>query len=128
MRGPVPTAGAVNIYESSANSRYDSLQIQARGRFRKTAQYQIAYTLSRAIDDVSDVFDLAGASALPQNSLTFAGERGPANFDARHRLSYNLVYDLPALNNHGNATRLLLGGFQVASLGTLSNRTTFHSQ
>ena len=114
---PVSTAGAVNIYESSANSRYDSLQIQARGRFRKTAQYQIAYTLSRAIDDVSDVFDLAGASVLPQNSLTFAGERGPANFDARHRFSYNLVYDLPALNNHGKATRLLLGGFQVASLG-----------
>ncbi|MEP6913556.1 MAG: TonB-dependent receptor, partial [bacterium] len=89
---PASTAGAVNIYESSANSRYDSLQIQARGRFHKTAQYQIAYTLSRATDDVSDVFDLAGASALPQNSLTFAGERGPANFDARHRFSYNLVY------------------------------------
>ena len=114
---PVATAGAVNIYESSANSRYDSLQVQARGRFRKTAQYQIAYTLSRASDDVSDVFDLAGASALPQNSLTFAGERGPANFDARHRLSYNLVYDFPALSNHGKGTRLLLGGFQVASLG-----------
>ena len=114
---PVPTAGAVNIYESSANSRYDSLQIQLRGRLRKAAQYQIAYTLSRAIDDVSDIFDLAGASALPQNSLTFVGERGPANFDARHRLSYNFVYDLPAFNNQSKATRLLLGGFQVASLG-----------
>ena len=54
---------------------------------------------------------------MPQNSLTFAGERGPANFDAQHRFSYNLVYDLSALNNFGKATRLLLGGFQVASLG-----------
>ena len=114
---PVPTAGAVNIYESSANSRYDSLQIQARGRFRRSAQYQIAYTLSRALDDVSDIFDLAGAPALPQNSFTLAGERAAANFDARHRFSYNVVYDLPTFNNSGKATRLLLGGFQVASLG-----------
>ena len=75
--------------------------VTTRCRFRpavdsaEAAQYQIAYTLSRAIDDVSDIFDVAGASALPQNSLTFSGERGPANFDATHRFSYNVVYDLP---------------------------------
>jgi hypothetical protein len=31
------------------------------------------------------VFEQEGTPALPQNSLTLAGERGPANFDARHR-------------------------------------------
>ena len=122
---PTATAGPVNIYESSANSRYDSMQIHLRGRFPRSLQYQIAYTLSRAIDDVSDVFDLAGASALPQNSLTFAGERAPANFDGRHRLSYAFVYDLPALSNASRATRLLLGGFQLASLGRFQSGQPF---
>ncbi len=122
---PTATAGAVNIYESSANSRYDSMQIHLRGRFPRAIQYQIAYTLSRAVDDVSDVFDLAGASALPQNSFTFAGERAPANFDARHRLSYSFVYDLPALSTRTKAVRLLLGGFQVASLGRFQTAQPF---
>jgi hypothetical protein len=122
---PVSQAGAVNIYESSANSRYDSLQVQLRGRFPRAAQYQLAYTFSKTTDDVSDVFDLAGAAALPQNSLTFAGERGPANFDARHRLSYNFIYDVPALKSHSRAVRLLAGGLQVAGSGRFQTGQPF---
>lgn len=122
---PVGQAGAVNIYEASANSRYDSLQLQLRGRFPRAAQYQLAYTLSKATDDVSDVFDLAGAAALPQNSLTFAGERGPANFDARHRLSYNVIYNVPALKSQSRAIRLLASGMQIASSGRFQTGQPF---
>jgi len=122
---PVGQAGAVNIYEGSANSRYDSLQVQLRGRVPRSMQYQLAYTFSRAFDDVSDVFDLAGASALPQDSLTFLGERGPANFDARHRLSYNFIYHLPSFSNRGQATRVLLGGVEVAATGRFQSGQPF---
>ena len=122
---PVASAGDVNIYESSANSRYDSLQVQVRGRFPRAAQYQIAYTLSRATDDVSDVFNLAGAAALPQDSLTFAGERGPANFDARHRLSYSFIYDLPSFKSRSKAVRTLVGGLQIAGIGRFQTGQPF---
>jgi hypothetical protein len=122
---PVGQAGAVNIYAASANSRYDSLQVQVRGRFPKAAQYQLAYTFSKATDDVSDVFDLAGAAALPQNSLTFAGESGPANFDARHRLSYNLIFDVPALKSRSGAVRWLADGLQIASTGRFQTGQPF---
>src|SRR5262249_45555480 len=54
---PVAGVGAVNLFETNANSRYDSLQIQLLGRRGATLQYQAAYTLSRVVDDVSDVFD-----------------------------------------------------------------------
>ena len=120
---PVSQAGAVTIYETSANSRYDALQLQLRGRLSRTLQFQFAYTLSRATDDVSDVFDLAGAPALPQNSLTFAGERGPANFDVRHRVSYNFTYDLPEFG--GRALRAFLGGMQIAGTGYLHTGQPF---
>ena len=122
---PVGQAGAVNIYESSANSRYDSLQVQLRGRFPRAAQYQLAYTLSQTSDDVSDVFDLAGASALPQNSVTFAGERAPANFDARHRFAYNFIFDVPALKSHSTVVRWLAGGLQIASTGRFQTGQPF---
>ena len=43
----------------------------------RSLQYQLAYTFSKALDDVSDVFDFAGAYALPQNSLTLRASADP---------------------------------------------------
>jgi hypothetical protein len=114
---PVNTIGPISLFESTASSDYDALQLQARGRFMRKLQYQIAYTFSKATDDVSDVFDLAGAPALPQNSLTFEGERAPANFDARHRFSYNFLWDLPDFSDHDPFFRQVFGNLQIAGTG-----------
>ncbi|PYS92431.1 MAG: hypothetical protein DMF64_09110 [Acidobacteria bacterium] len=122
---PVSGVGAINRFETSASSRYDALQLQMRGRFRRTLQYQMSYTLSKATDDVSDVFDLAGAAALPQDSLTLAGERGPANFDARHRFTYQFIYDLPRPARHDGASGLLRDGWQIAGTGRFQTGQPF---
>ncbi|HEY3102192.1 MAG TPA: TonB-dependent receptor, partial [Pyrinomonadaceae bacterium] len=122
---PVDRAGAVAIYESSATSRFDSLQVQLRGRFRRHTQYQISYTFSKATDDVSDIFDLAGAPALPQNSFTFAGERGPANFDVRHRLAYSFIAELPAFKNRARALRAFFGNILFSGTGSLRTGQPF---
>ena len=122
---PVDRAGSVAVFESSANSRYDSLQFQLHGRFHRSTQYRISYTLSKATDDVSDVFDLAGAPSLPQNSLSFAGERGPANFDVRHRLAYSFVAALPAFKNRAPAFRAVFGNLELAGTGSLRTGQPF---
>ena len=122
---PVSGIGAINMFETTASSRYDSLQLQMRGRLARSLQFQAAYTLSKAVDDVSDVFDLAGAPALPQNSLTLAGERGPANFDVRHRFSYNFIYSFPAFRDRSRAFRLLFDGLEVAGTGQLRTGQPF---
>jgi hypothetical protein len=122
---PVATVGTINQFETTAQSSYNAAQFQLRGRFRNSLQYQVSYTLSRSTDDVSDVFDLAGAAALPQNSITLAGESGPANFDARHRLSYNFIYDLPDFDNHGRAFRFFFKALQVAGTGGFESGQPF---
>jgi hypothetical protein len=122
---PVPGIGAVIRYETTANSRYDSLQLQLRGRFRRALQFQAAYTFSKATDDVSDTFDLAGAPALPQNSFTFAGEYARANYDVPHRFTYNFVYELPNFQNHSRALRAFFGELQLAGTGQLQNGQPF---
>ncbi len=122
---PVSTVGTVNQFETTADSSYNAVQIQVRGIFRNTFQYQVAYTLSKATDDVSDVFDLAGAYALPQNSITFAGENGAANFDARHRFSYNFVYDFPDFRDRSAAFRFFLGSLQLAGIGQYQSGQPF---
>ena len=122
---PAADVGTIYRFESSANSRYDALQLQLRSRLRRRLQLQAAYTFAHANDDVSDVFELAGASALPQDSFNLAAERGPANFDVRHRFAYNFIYDLPAFNQQGAVARALLGGWQLASLGSFQTGQPF---
>ena len=76
-----------------------------------------SFTFSNAKDDVSDVFDLAGASALPQNNFNLRAERGPANFDLRHRFTYYFVADLPSLRERNAFARALLGNLQITGSG-----------
>lgn len=111
---PVSGIGTIHLYQTNAESRYDSLQAQLDGRLGNSLRARIAYTFAKAIDDVSDAFDLAGASALPQNNTRLGNERGPANFDVRHRVAISFVYVLPTLFNRNSAARLLLGGFELA--------------
>src|SRR5262249_13064644 len=92
---PFPLLGSFTSIESDANSNYHSLQVQLNKRFSYGVQLTTAYTWSHAIDEVSDLFDLAGTPALPQNSFDRSAERGDANFDVRHRFSYSFIWDLP---------------------------------
>jgi hypothetical protein len=117
---PIPNIGGVTLYTTDANSRYDALQLQLRGRwglFGTSSQFQASYTFSNVEDDVSDIFDLAGAPALPQNSLTFAGERAPANFDARHRFSYNYISDMSKWGKGNAFLHFIFNDLQIAGDG-----------
>lgn len=117
--------GPITQFETTGHSQYHSLQIQLRGRFAPVFQYQVNYTLGSVKDDVSDVFDLAGASALPQNSLNFAGEYAHSNFDVRHKIAYSLIYDLPRLTGRSQVVRGFLGGWQIASTGRFHSGQPF---
>ncbi|MCP9496211.1 MAG: carboxypeptidase-like regulatory domain-containing protein [Pyrinomonadaceae bacterium MAG19_C2-C3] len=118
---PASGVGAINRFETTARSRYDSLQVSLRGRLNRSLQYGASYTFSKALDDVSDIFDLAGASVLPQNSLA-PDERGLANFDAPHRFTYNFVYDFTT-DRSGIAR--LLNGLQIAATGRMQTGQPF---
>lgn len=113
---PTGGIGPVTIFNTTANSRYDALQLQLRGRysFLGATRFQVNYTYGKVEDDVSDVFDLAGASDLPQNSLTFAGERGPANFDVRHRLASNYISDFSSWGKNNPFLHRIFKGLEFA--------------
>jgi hypothetical protein len=110
---PFPFLGSFTSIESDGNSNYHSLQVQLNKRFAHGVQLTTAYTWSHAIDEASDLFDMAGAPALPQDSFNRAAERGDANFDIRHRFAYSLIWDLP-----GFTRKDVLGGWQIASIGS----------
>jgi Carboxypeptidase regulatory-like domain len=124
---PVSNVGVINLFETAAKSRYDALQVQLRGRYNLLGetQFQAGYTFGRVNDDVSDVFDLAGASALPQNSLTFAGEHGPANFDVRHRVAYNYITDLSGWGKKNAFLHVLFDKTEIAGNGVFQTAQPF---
>jgi hypothetical protein len=104
------------VFENSAASSYHALQIEARKRYSQGFQFTASYTWSHAIDDVSDVFPIAGAPILAQDSLNLRAEKGNANFDVRQRLSGSLVWDLPFFRSSKGRLKRLAGGWQIASI------------
>ncbi len=113
---PNGALGAYRIFESSAASNYHALQLEARKRYSRGFQFTAAYTWSHSIDDVSDLFPIAGAPIVAQNSFDLRSERASSNFDVRHRFSSSLVWDIPYMRGTRGVAALLLSNWQIASL------------
>lgn len=113
---PTEELGAYQIFENSAASIYHSLQLESSKRYGNGLQYTAAYTWSHAIDDVSDLFPIAGAPVLPQDSTDLRAERASANFDIRHRFSASLIWDLKFFGGKRNIAGRVLGDWQFASI------------
>lgn len=125
---PSAALGAYTIIDSSASSTYHAFQTSLSRRFTGGWQMTAAYTWSHAIDDVSDVFDLAGAFVLPQNDRVLRAERGDANFDLRHAFTLSFLSNLPyanRLSNRGGVKGRLLGGWQIAGISTFQTGQPF---
>jgi hypothetical protein len=113
---PNRNLGPYQVFENSANSIYHALQIEARKRYSHNYQFTAAYTWSHAIDDVSDLFPIAGAPVIAQDSFNFRAERGDANFDIRHRFAASLLWDLPFYRNSNSGAGRILKNWQIASI------------
>jgi hypothetical protein len=113
---PNASLGAYEVFQNSAASSYHALQIEGRKRYSRRYSFTASYTWSHAIDDVSDVFPIAGAPILPQDSLSLRAERASANFDIRHRFAASLIWDLPFYATTSGAMARLLGGWQIAAI------------
>jgi hypothetical protein len=91
---------------SGANSDYNALWVTASKRMSKGLQFNASYTWSHSIDDASR--NLNGV--VVQDSTNIFGSRGPSDFDARHRVVVNGIYDLPFKGNR------LVSGWSVAPI------------
>ena len=89
---------------SKGSSIYHGLTANLKKRFSEHYEFLASYTWSHAIDDVSDVFDLAGAFSLPQDDRDLRAERGDASFDVRHRFVWSLLSNLPFFSRFNNAS------------------------
>jgi len=89
--------GFMDEFANLSSSMYDALQATLRTRNWHGLSGFAGYTWSKSIDDASDGINFANTAALPQDSNNLRAERGPSNFDTRHRFTAAFNYSLPNL-------------------------------
>jgi hypothetical protein len=115
MQPTDPRFGAVTQFSTGANSHYNGLQLTAMKRLGHGLQGQVNYTWSRCMDTVSNggflSFSAGGIlSPLPGD---LARDYGPCDYDIRHNLNAQYVYQLPVrVRNH--SLGYALNGWQIS--------------
>jgi hypothetical protein len=107
--------GAVTQFSTGANSHYNGLQLTAMKRLGHGLQGQVNYTWSRCMDTVSNggflQFSAGGIlSPLPGD---LARDYGPCDYDIRHNLNAQYVYQLP-IRVRSHSLRYALNGWQIS--------------
>jgi hypothetical protein len=116
----------ITMYESAGISNYNGVTMSFRQRFSGMGGgvLQVNYTYSHALDEVSNggFNAFSGANLSPEDPYNLRHDYGPADYDIRHNLNANYVWQVPIrrmLGGHGWAP--LVDGWQVS--GTVFFRT-----
>lgn len=97
--GPDARFSAVTEIQSSAVSNYNGLVTSLRHQFNRGFAFQLNYTWSHALDEISNggllpFNDLTNVSPLnPFNPFNIRANYGNADYDVRHYFSANYVWD-----------------------------------
>ena len=110
-----PRFGTVAQLSTGANSHYDGLQITAMKRVGHGLMGQINYTWSRCMDTVSNggFLQFSAGGILSPLPADLRRDYGPCDYDIRHNLNAQYVYQFPVKVQN----RLLgyaLNGWQVS--------------
>jgi carboxypeptidase family protein len=122
-----PRFGQVTEFETNAVSNYNGMVVSFEQRVTRwgSGLLQVNYTYGHALDEVSNGglgFFAYGSSLVAQDQKNLRRSYGAADYDVRHSLNANYVWELPlkaALHGHGPDS--LVKGWQVS--GTIFTRT-----
>ncbi len=132
---PYSAFGDIQWMENRVSADYNSFQVSLEKRMSKGLTGLISYTLGEALTDSPDHISTSGGGAgidtgtfrEPQDSYNLKAERGPAEFDVRHRFVASYVWELPFGQGRrfgggwNSATDFVLGGWQVTGIHVLQS-------
>jgi predicted heme/steroid binding protein len=107
---PYKGFGSIRETDNVANSIFHSLQVAWNRRFANDLQFGVAYTLSKSMDNGSNQRDVVPDTYNP------AMLWGPSEFDARHIVVINYLYQLPFFRHQSGLTGKALGGWQISGI------------
>ena len=120
-----PNFANIRFKTSDAQSFYNAFQLGILSRLGRSLQAQLSYTFAKSIDDQSSSLgrnEFGNGQARTVDPYNKKLNRGLSDFDVRHNLSINFVYDLPfgpgrsfATNAKGIANGLV-SGWQLSGI------------
>ncbi len=111
----------IDLRETASNSTFHSFQLSLRSQFKGSA-FAAAYTFSKAIDDIS--LDSTVTNGGFQDPRNLRLDKALADFDARQRLVFSWIYELP-FRAPGAADKLIRG-WQLSTIGSFQSGNPFH--
>ena len=122
-----PNFGPIGQRATDARSFYDSMQISIMKRYLHGLRAQVSYTLAKSIDDASGInsqdFDNNVQYSLDWYDPRY--DRGPSAFQARHNLTFNWSWDIPAKSSLRGVAAALLKGWQLNNVTALQTGQPF---
>jgi outer membrane receptor protein involved in Fe transport len=122
-----PNFGPIFQRATDAESFYDSLQVSVMKRYSHGLRGQVSYTLAKSIDDSSGI-NSQDYDSVVQYGLDWYDpqyDRGPSAFQARHNLTFNWSWDIPAKSSFSGLAAHLLKGWQLNNVTTLQSGQPF---
>jgi hypothetical protein len=115
-------------WQSSGTSSYHALQLSLRHPMSKGLQFDFNYTYAKSIDAGSDaerisLFEGFGFGGQVINAWDPKQMMGPSDFDLRHQINANWIYELPLGrgrkwgSDFKGPVEAIVGGWQVSGLG-----------
>jgi hypothetical protein len=109
----------IPMNENAARSEYNGLQVELNKRFSRGLTYGAAYTFSKSMDNAND------RRQRLWNPFDDRNMWGPSNFDTRHVLVLNAVYELPFLRGGQTLASKILGNWQITGVGQMQTGSPF---
>ena len=126
-----PAFDGIRFQVFDANSFYNALQVSLNKRMSEGLQYQVSYTFSQNIDDLSGVnCSENGANSGRQRNLDFWDrtlDRGLSAFHVKHNMNFNYTYELPFgsgqrfANNLSGVAQAIIGGWTMTGLYSVNS-------
>lgn len=122
-----PFRGVVRVRSNTGSSIYHSMQASIDHRFSSGLSAGAHYTWSAFIDDASEVFNPSGNAEVAtfQDPFSKVGERARSTYDRPHRLTGNVIWELPWYRTQPGPVGHVLGGWQVGALMTFQSGSPF---
>jgi hypothetical protein len=109
--------------QSTANSTYHSLQVSWNRRYENG--FLGSYVWSKALDLASSDGN-SGLGNQASDPFDWKRDKGPADFNIKHRFVTSFIWDLPLFGSSKGVKRALLGGWQLNGILTLQTGNPFN--
>ena len=121
----IPAMSGISTISWDGWEKYNALALTFTQRLWHGLVLNSSYTWSKALDDASNPGTDNAGTNVPQDMANYAAEKGPSDFDHRHRFVTNFLYQIPFLKNSEGWIHSAFGGWQVGGIWTLQSGSPF---